>query len=117
MKKSYKFGLAAVAVAASMTALAADVETEAETESEYEAIGWTPIALGIASPVRDYAVGTLLTDPAERGVLVLANYSSIALMQEWAATDMREPPEKVAKLLECATNSSLNGMMAYSAEQ
>ena len=36
---------------------------------------------GIASPVRDYAVGTLLTDPAERGVLVLANYSSIALMQ------------------------------------
>ncbi|MBR5620024.1 MAG: TetR family transcriptional regulator C-terminal domain-containing protein [Clostridia bacterium] len=42
---------------------------------------------------------------------------SIALMQEWAATDMREPPEKVAKLLECATNSSLNGMMAYSAEQ
>ena len=52
MKKSYKFGLAAVAVAASMTALAADVETEAETESEYEAIGWTPIALGIASPVQ-----------------------------------------------------------------
>ena len=42
---------------------------------------------------------------------------SIALMQEWAAKDMREPPEKVAKLLECASNSSLNGMIAYSAEE
>lgn len=41
----------------------------------------------------------------------------IALMQAWAATDMHEPPEKVAKLLECATDSSISGMMAYSAEQ
>ena len=43
---------------------------------------------GIASPVRDYAVGTMLTDPADRGVLVLANYTSIALMQDDLLVEM-----------------------------
>lgn len=53
MKKMMKIGFAALAVAAMVPAYAADVEAEAaETENEYEAIGWTPIAIGIASPVQ-----------------------------------------------------------------
>ena len=52
MKNSIKLGFAALAVAASVQAFAADVEVKEEAENEYEAIGWTPIALGIASPVQ-----------------------------------------------------------------
>ena len=52
MKKSVKFGLAALAIAASASAFAQEQDVEMETENEYEAIGWTPIALGIASPVQ-----------------------------------------------------------------
>ena len=48
MNKSIKIGFAALAVAASVNVFAEDVEAE----SEYEAIGWTPIAIGIASPVQ-----------------------------------------------------------------
>ena len=48
--KTLKLGMAALAVVASMSAFAADAEVE--TENEYEAIGWTPIAIGIASPVQ-----------------------------------------------------------------
>jgi len=48
MKKSVKFGLAALSIAAVSSVFAEEVETE----NEYEAIGWTPIALGIASPVQ-----------------------------------------------------------------
>ena len=47
MNKTIKVGLAALA----MTAASAFAE-ETETESEYEAIGWTPIAVGLASPVQ-----------------------------------------------------------------
>lgn len=50
MKKTMRFGFAALAIVASTIAFAADVEVE--TENEYEAIGWTPIAFGIASPVQ-----------------------------------------------------------------
>ena len=49
MKKTLKFGLAALAVAAVAPGFAADEEDEA---TEYEAVGWTPIAIGIASPVQ-----------------------------------------------------------------
>ena len=49
MKKMLKIGAAALALAAVSPAFAAEVE---EAETEYEAIGWTPIALGIASPVQ-----------------------------------------------------------------
>ena len=49
MKKSLKFGLAALAVAAVTPVFAAEEE---EAATEYEAIGWTPIAIGIASPVQ-----------------------------------------------------------------
>ena len=49
MKQTLKFGLAALAVAAVAPGFAADEEEEA---TEYEAVGWTPIALGIASPVQ-----------------------------------------------------------------
>lgn len=51
MNKSVKFGFAALAIAASVSAVAADAEAPVE-ENEYEAIGWTPIAIGIASPVQ-----------------------------------------------------------------
>ena len=51
MKKMMKLGFAALAVAAMMSARAAEAEAET-TESEYDAIGWTPIAVGIASPVQ-----------------------------------------------------------------
>ena len=50
MKQTLKFGLAALAVAAVAPVFAA--EEEEETSTEYEAIGWTPIAIGIASPVQ-----------------------------------------------------------------
>jgi len=50
MTKMTKFGIAALALAAVAPVCAADVE--AEETSEYEAIGWTPIAVGIASPVQ-----------------------------------------------------------------
>ena len=50
MNKTIKLGFAALAMAAVTPVFAADVE--AETENEYEAIGWTPIAIGIASPVQ-----------------------------------------------------------------
>ena len=51
MKKTVKFGVAALALTAvtSVFAQNADVET---TESEYEAIGWTPIAVSLCSPVQ-----------------------------------------------------------------
>ncbi|MBR2837569.1 MAG: hypothetical protein IKE55_02185 [Kiritimatiellae bacterium] len=49
MKKMLKIGAAALALAAVSPAFA---EADVETESEYEAVGWTPIALGIASPVQ-----------------------------------------------------------------
>ena len=56
MKKSVKFGIAALAIAAFTPVFAenADVEidSEAEVESEYEAIGWTPIAISLCSPVQ-----------------------------------------------------------------
>jgi len=48
MNKPMKVCVAALAAAVTMHAFAA----EAEKESEYEAVGWTPIALGIASPVQ-----------------------------------------------------------------
>jgi len=46
MMKSMKFGIAALALLA-----VASVRAE-ETENEYEAIGWTPVAVGLASPVQ-----------------------------------------------------------------
>ena len=49
MMKSIKFAAASVAVAMSVSAFAAE---EAEAENECEAVGWTPIAIGIASPVQ-----------------------------------------------------------------
>ena len=51
MKKMLKIGAAALALAAVSPALAAETEAE-ETETGYESVGWTPIALGIASPVQ-----------------------------------------------------------------
>ncbi|MBO7721172.1 MAG: hypothetical protein J6T01_02075 [Kiritimatiellae bacterium] len=51
MNKTVKFGFAALAAAACTAVCAQDVES-IEEENEYEAIGWTPIALGIASPVQ-----------------------------------------------------------------
>lgn len=50
MKNSIKFGVAALALAAIAPTFAQEAETE--SENEYEAIGWTPIALGLASPVQ-----------------------------------------------------------------
>ena len=53
MNKIIKVGFAAIAFAAVTPAFAEAEEVEAEeTASEYEAIGWTPIAIGIASPVQ-----------------------------------------------------------------
>ena len=52
MKNYAKFGAMALVAAVSMQVFAQDVEPAAETENEYEAVGWTPIALGIASPVQ-----------------------------------------------------------------
>lgn len=49
MKNMFKLGFAALAVAAVVPAFAEETE---EVENEYEAIGWTPVAVGIASPVQ-----------------------------------------------------------------
>lgn len=51
MKKSVKCGLVALAMAAVVPAFAQNADVEA-SESEYEAIGWTPIAIGLVSPVQ-----------------------------------------------------------------
>ena len=51
MNKMMKLGFVALAVAATVPAFAEEA-AEAEVENEYEAIGWTPIAIGIASPVQ-----------------------------------------------------------------
>ena len=48
MKKSIKVGVVALAMAAVPSVWAAG----GETESEYEAIGWTPVEIGLASPVQ-----------------------------------------------------------------
>ena len=50
MKMSLKLSAVAVSIALAVPAVANDAETE--TESEYEAIGWTPIKVGLASPVQ-----------------------------------------------------------------
>ena len=52
MNKTVKFGLAAFAIAASASVFAQNADVEIENENEYEAVGWTPIALGLASPVQ-----------------------------------------------------------------
>lgn len=52
MKKTVKFGLAAFAIAASASVFAQNADVEIENENEYEAIGWTPVAIGLASPVQ-----------------------------------------------------------------
>jgi len=51
MNNSMKVGIAALVTALSVHVFAADVEAE-KVENEYEAIGWTPIAFGLASPVQ-----------------------------------------------------------------
>lgn len=50
MKKSVKFGIVALAMSAFVSAFAENADVE--TESEYEAIGWTPIAISLCSPVQ-----------------------------------------------------------------
>ena len=50
MKKSVKFGIVALALAAVVPSFAENADIE--TESEYEAIGWTPIAVSLCSPVQ-----------------------------------------------------------------
>ena len=52
MNKMMKLGFVALAVAATVPAFAEETPAETETANEYEAIGWTPIAFGIASPVQ-----------------------------------------------------------------
>ena len=53
MNKSIKFGIAALAMTAIVPAFAkANADVAVEEENEYEAVGWTPIALGLASPVQ-----------------------------------------------------------------
>ena len=51
MNKAVKFGIAALALAAA-PAFAQNADVAAQEESEYEAIGWTPIAIGLVSPVQ-----------------------------------------------------------------
>ena len=51
MKKSVKFGIVALAMSAFVPAFAAE-NADVEIESEYEAIGWTPIAVSLCSPVQ-----------------------------------------------------------------
>ncbi len=41
---------------------------------------------------------------------------SIALIRKWAATDMSEPPEKVAVLIERAAYGGINGCIAHTPE-
>ena len=50
--KTVKFGIAALAIAAATSVFAQNADVELEKESEYEAIGWTPFALGLVSPVQ-----------------------------------------------------------------
>ena len=50
MKKSIKFGIVALSLAAVAPSFAANADVE--IESEYEAIGWTPIAISLCSPVQ-----------------------------------------------------------------
>ena len=50
MKKSVKFGIAALALAVVIPSFAENADVE--MESEYEAIGWTPIAVSLCSPVQ-----------------------------------------------------------------
>lgn len=50
MKKSVKFGIVALALAAVVPSFAENADVE--TESEYEAVGWTPIAVSLCSPVQ-----------------------------------------------------------------
>ena len=50
MKKSVKFGFVALALAAAIPAFAENADVE--VENEYEAIGWTPIAVSLCSPVQ-----------------------------------------------------------------
>ena len=50
MKKSVKFGFVAMALAAAVPAFAENADVE--VENEYEAIGWTPIAVSLCSPVQ-----------------------------------------------------------------
>ena len=50
MKKSVKFGFVALALAAAVPAFAENADVE--IENEYEAIGWTPIAVSLCSPVQ-----------------------------------------------------------------
>ena len=52
MKSILKIGVAAVAVSAVAPSFAAADTEEAEVAPEYEAVGWTPVAIGIASPVQ-----------------------------------------------------------------
>ena len=54
MNQSVKIGIAALALAAVTPVFAqnADVNIVDEEESEYEAIGWTPIAVSLCSPVQ-----------------------------------------------------------------
>ena len=52
MMKSVKFGIAALALATVVPSFAQNADVEVETESEYEAIGWTPIAISLCSPVQ-----------------------------------------------------------------
>ena len=48
MKKLVKFGVVALALSAVAPAFAQD----AEVQNDYEAVGWTPVAIGLASPVQ-----------------------------------------------------------------
>ena len=50
MKKSIKVGFVALALAAAVPAFAENADVE--VENEYEAIGWTPIAVSLCSPVQ-----------------------------------------------------------------
>ena len=50
MKKSVKFGFVALALAATVPAFAENADVE--VENEYEAIGWTPVAVSLCSPVQ-----------------------------------------------------------------
>ena len=50
MKKSVKFGVVALALAAAVPAFAENADVE--VENEYEAIGWTPVAISLCSPVQ-----------------------------------------------------------------
>ena len=50
MKKSIKFGIVALAMSAFTPAFAENADVE--IENEYEAIGWTPIAVSLCSPVQ-----------------------------------------------------------------